>query len=257
MSFQQIGEFEQQEQSNIILHPLAMVRRGRDMQSANLSGGDFRKIDFFQSNMQMANAARADFRGAQLVECDLRGADLMGANLRNADLCRTMMREANLVGADMRGARMWASDLRGADCTGLDLRGADVRQILLDDAKIDGIKLSPYKIVPEEGAFVGWQTWGGYLLRFLIPDQAKRTNSVGSRICRADRVHILGCWDRNRAAVAPEKFITVGNLDICVDREFQLVGHDYNDDIGLSVGGGICFYLSYEEAATDLERRGD
>lgn len=125
---------------------------------------------------------RADLQGAYLHRADLRYADLRNANLRYADL-----RNANLCYADLRGANLFGTDLRGANLFGTDLYNTDLRDANLRDAK--NVPYIPMTC-PDSGSFTAWKKAHGYIVKLLIPEDAKRSSSTG-RKCRCDKVIVI------------------------------------------------------------------
>src|SRR5690606_15748774 len=106
-----------------------------------------------------------------------------------------------------------------------------------------GALLSPHQILPDEGAFVGWRFWSGRLFKFEIPAQARRCNSIGDRMGRADRVRILAVWDQNGDVVPFGADILVTGLTLRLDYDGELVSDRYSDDPRDSRPVGIPFYL--------------
>ena len=222
--------------------------RGYHVERGDFREQDMRAADFYGASLQHVDAYGADLRQTNFGRADLRGATFEGANLRNADLSLATMHEANLRGADLRGARLWGADLSGCDLRDADLRLADLRQVRLDGAKLDGALLSPHQILPEEGAFIGWRFWGNLLFKFEIPDEVARTNSIGDRMGRAERVRILGVWDEEGERVPAGTTLEMDGLTIHVAYNAPIVAENFDDDPRASTGGGIPFFLTREEA---------
>ena len=180
-----------------------------------------------------ANLRYADLRDANLSGANLIGADLSGADLRGADLIGADLRRANLIGADLRYA-----NLRGADLSGANLRGADLSGANLSEIKNGSLALAQTSIVPDEGAFIGYKRLAnGQVAKLVIPHDAKRLNSYGSRKCRAEKVFVLegsGVAKRdNRTAYAPETWVIPDSFD---------------DDRRVECSHGIHFFITRIEA---------
>ena len=142
-------------------------------------------------------------------------ADLYGANLEGADL-----RVANLEGANLRGA-----DLEGADLYGADLYGA---------------KLPHFQICPQEGSFIAYKKTTKGVVRLLITEDAKRTNSLVGRKCRASKVVVLGGDGVGGTGTHHQSLVyDVGAIISC---------EDYDDDIRVECTKGIHFFMTKEEA---------
>lgn len=196
-----------------------------------------------------ANLRWADLRGADLKGADLKGADLRGAHLKGADLREADLREAYLTGAHLSGAHLKGAHLKGADLSWAYLRGADLREAYLREAdlreadlsgvKLGGAILPDYKIVPEEGSFVGFKKLrDGVICKLLIAEDAKRVSTLVGRKCRASRVIVLegvgySFFDHS-------VFYIKGKVVTPVK--------PFNEDIRIECASGIHFFITREEA---------
>jgi hypothetical protein len=79
---------------------------------------------------QLAQVSAVVGRDARSPRRDLQHADLAGGDLRAADLVGASLRGATLIGADLSRARLGEADLLGADLRGATLTGADLRTAL-------------------------------------------------------------------------------------------------------------------------------
>ena len=68
--------------------------------------------------------AKADLRGAKLLNKTLSGANLSGANLEKADLDGSDLTKADLSNSNLRGASLLGTRTDGANFAGADLSGA-------------------------------------------------------------------------------------------------------------------------------------
>ena len=117
---------------------------------------------------------------ANLRYANLGNAILSYADLRHADLSYT-----NLLRADLRGANLSCTDLGSAN-----LRCADLRYANLKDIKTN-INTTGYKLAcPEEGSFIGYKKAGGFIIKLLILEDAKRSSATSSK-CRTNKVKVL------------------------------------------------------------------
>lgn len=186
-----------------------------DLQSVDLRGVVLRRVDFSGACLKGANLSDSDFRGATFE-----GADLSGANLQNADLSVTG----------------WY----GADLTGADLRGATFQNAHLLNVNLTGARLPNFQI--EQGvALIGWKKCVGGIAKVRIPAGVRRTVSLRSRKCRAERVEVietsngntlLGLFDRGTVYAQGE----------------TVYPDKYDDDIREDCTHGIHFFLTREEA---------
>jgi hypothetical protein len=182
--------------------------------------------------------ARAYLTGADLTGADLTGANLTGAYLTGANLTGAYLTGADLTGAYLRGANLTGADLRGAYLRGADLRGAYLRGADLRGAYLRGAELSPFQIVPEVGAFIGFKRLRYEVIcKLEIPADAKRTSSLVGRKCRAEFVRVLE--GEGVDTYTGETAYKVG----------EIVRPDsYDDDIRVECSHGIHFFITKKEA---------
>jgi hypothetical protein len=186
----------------------------------------------------------ANLRGANLQGADLPGADLRYANLRDANLQGADLRDAKLWGANLRDAKLWGANLRDANLQGADLQGADLRDAKLWGANLQGAVLPHFLVLPEHGSFIAYKKVSGlFVLQIEIPADAKRTNSVGSRKCRASHVKVLKCLNNY------EQQVFNGLHDGTEYKIGETVYADsFNDDIRTECTNGIHFFITLREA---------
>ena len=122
----------------------------------------------------------ADLRGANFKKINLKNANLEGANLFGADL-----RDANLEGANLFGANLRDANLEDTNLFGANLRGANLENIQTNIHTI-GYNLA----CPEKGSFVAYKRAGGYIVKLLVLEDAKR-NSATSYKCRCNAAKVL------------------------------------------------------------------
>ena len=118
---------------------------------------------------------------------NLNGADLQGANLIGVNL-----RRANLSGANLQGANLFAANLSGANLRRAHLRGANLIEVNLFGADLRGAEGVPYipMACPDTGAFIAWKKARGYIIKLLVPDDARRSSAT-SRKCRCSSAQVL------------------------------------------------------------------
>ena len=176
-----------------------------------------------------------------LEEAVRNGADLGGADLRGADLRGAYLGGAYLGGADLRGAYLGGADLRGADLGGADLRGAN------------DIPFIPMTC-PSDGAFIGWKKVKSnaivYLVKLLIPEDAKRSSSTG-RKCRCSKAQVLEISVLKDDKEC-QKETKVVNYDYFPYITYE-VGHivepdSFDDDRWKECSHGIHFFINKQEA---------
>ena len=86
------------------------------------------------------------------------------ADLRNADLSNAYLSYANLSNAYLSNADLSNADLRNAYLSYADLRNAYLSNAILPN----------FGIIPEEGDFICWGKKRGFIVKLLIPKEAKR-----------------------------------------------------------------------------------
>ena len=126
-----------------------------------------------------------DCKGWENMRCDLHNADLTGANLAGAYLSGADLAGADLRGADLRGVDLNQALLYGTNLLGANLEGVDFHSTLMNHSFFDlevFNKLYPI-CCPEVGSFIGWKKAHNYIIKLLIPHDAKRSNARG-RKCR-------------------------------------------------------------------------
>ena len=187
-----------------------------------------------QASLSRANLSRANLSGANLSGANLSGADLSRANLIWADLSRANLSRANLSGADLSSANLSGASLSGASLSGANLIWA---------------KNIPYvpMACPDNGSFTGWKKARGYIVKLLIPEDAKRSSSSG-RKCRCDKAIVLEIQNPDG---------TKADVDVVTsdrDEEFLYrVGEtvsvpDFCDNRFLECAAGIHFFVNRQEA---------
>lgn len=157
-----------------------------------------------------------------------------GANLRYVDL-----QYADLQYADLRYTNLRHANLRYANLRGADLRDADLRYAILQDASLQDAKLPHFKITPEEGSFIGWKKTDKGVVKLLVTEDAKRTNSLVGRKCRASKVKVLeGSPGATGTRYGSLVYETGATLEV----------KDFDDDIRVACTTGIHFFMTRQEA---------
>ena len=190
------------------------------------------------------------------IKSYLTGSVLFSLETESMKLCveAAVKQGAYLQGADLQGADLRGADLQGADLRGAYLQGADLRGAYLQGAKnIAEVKdasivFAQLSITPQEGAFVAWKKLqGGIIAKLVIPHDAKRMNALGSRKCRAERVHVHEMFQADGTT-----FTGVGvgkhNANTKYETGKETLPDSYDDSITVECSHGIHFFLTREEA---------
>ena len=129
--------------------------------------------------VETAVKSRANLSRANLSNTNLSGADLSRANLYGANLSRAYLSGADLSSANLSRANLSNTNLYGADLSG---------------ARIDALALARQKIVPD-GTLVVWKKLSeGVVAQLEIPNDAQRTNAIGSRKCRSSAAVVVALF---------------------------------------------------------------
>jgi hypothetical protein len=210
------------------------VLRGADLTNSDLRGADLTNSDLTNS----------DLRGAGLINSDLRHADLTNSDLRHADLRHADLTNSDLRGADLTNSDLRHADLRGADLRGAVLRGADLRGAVLEVDKIKHL----FQIVPEEGSFIAWKKGeNDYIIKLLIPANAKRHNHLAGRKCRAEFVDVLNIFD-NKGNETNECQNGTNDNRVTYKVGKRTYADSYDPDPRVNCSNGIHFFLTRKEA---------
>ena len=188
---------------------------------------------------------------ADLTEADLSGANLSGADLFGADLFGANLSRADLSGANLSRAYLFGADLSRANLSRANLFGADLSRANLFEANLIRAKNIPYvpMACPDNGSFTGWKKARGYIVKLLIPEDAKRSSSSG-RKCRCDKAIVLEIQNPDG---------TKANVDVVTsdrDEEFLYrVGEtvsvpDFCNNRFLECAAGIHFFVNRQEAVS-------
>ena len=219
---------------------------GSNLMEADLERADLRGVNLREANLKYANLKYANLMHANLMHADLRGANLKGANLKYANL-----KGANLSGTDLRYADLSGADLSNANLSYADLNGADLWNSDLADANLKNIKTNTNTIgyhlaCPEEGSFIGYKKANRYLIKLLIPENAKRSSATTLK-CRCSEARVLNIEDIKtglkvqavNSSYNPEFIYRVGEI-VTVD--------DFDENRWNECSTGIHFFMNRDNA---------
>ena len=212
------------------------LKNEKGRECVDLKNADLRKADLVGINLIGGNLRGADLRGVNLIGINLTGADLSGANLSNANLSY-----ADLSGADLWNANLWNVNLENANLWNADLSGANLRNI-----KTNMNTIGYHLACPEEGSFIGYKRANRYLIKLLIPENAKR-NSATTLKCRCSEARVLDIEDIKTG-------LKVQAVNSSYDSEFiYRVGEivsidDFDDNRWNECAPGIHFFMNKDNA---------
>ena len=151
----------------------------RDLQAANLSGTDLRRVFLNRAAMQGANLQAGRLDGARLVDARLQGVVLSYANLQGADLTGAKLQGAYLDGAKLQDADLSYAQLQGAILDSAELEGANLSQAQLQAASLGFADL-------RGASLAGAQLPGAFLLEaWLQGADLQKANLRGVNFVRA------------------------------------------------------------------------
>ena len=210
-----------------------------------------------RANLSGYDLINANLSSADLINANLRDVDLSSANLRNIILRSANLRDANLMGADLRGANLINANLRNSDLRNADLRFANLSDADLRDANLRGadlrnIKTNMYTMgyslaCPEEGGFIGYKKADKYLVKLLIPEDAKRLSAT-SRKCRCNKAKVLGIYDYERNLLEVKEVVSDRDKNFIYQVGKTVEVKDFDEDRWHECSTGIHFFINFEEA---------
>ena len=176
--------------------------------------------------VETAVKSRADLSGADLSNTNLYGANLYGADLSRANLSNTNLSRANLSRANLSNTNLYGADLYGA--------------------RIDAVALARQKIVPD-GTLVVWKKLSeGVVAQLEIPNDAQRTNAIGSRKCRSSAAVVVALF-KDGVLFDGEAFDRHAGKTRYKAGEVVLPD-SYDDSALIECSNGIHWFLTCEEA---------
>lgn len=114
----------------------------RDLTGVTLDGAMLREATFQRSDLSGARMQDADAYRAKFLSAKLINAVMDRARLIEADLTRADMKGVSLIGADLRNAKLVGANMVQADLSGALLDGTDLRNANLSGARwTDGTKI--------------------------------------------------------------------------------------------------------------------
>ena len=232
-----------------------------NLPNANLPNANLPNANLFCASLFCANLRGASLRGADLSNANLSRADLSNANLSNADLsnanlfCASLFC-ANLRGADLSGANLSNANLSNADLSNANLSNADLFRANLSNAdlfranlygaQIDALVIARQKIVPD-GTLVVWKKLSeGVVAQLEIPNDAQRTNAIGSRKCRSSAAVVVALF-KDGVLFDGEAFDRHAGKTRYKAGEVVLPD-SYDDSALIECSNGIHWFLTREEA---------
>jgi len=217
------------------------VKSRANLRGANLRGANLRGAYLSGANLCCAYLSGAYLSGANLYCANLSNANLSNANLYCANLSNADLSNANLSNTNLSNANLSNTNLSNANLFCADLYGAD-----LYGARIDAVALARQKIVPD-GTLVVWKKLSeGVVAQLEIPNDAQRTNAIGSRKCRSSAAVVVALF-KDGVLFDGEAFDRHAGKTRYKAGEVVLPD-SYDDSALIECSNGIHWFLTREEA---------
>ncbi len=149
-------------------------------------------------------------------------------------------------------------DIKNLSGFDIEFKDCDLTEVVFKEMeefggiKLTNCKLPPFQIVPSSGSFTGWKkVRGGYILKLLIPANAKRTSSLVGRKCRANKVKVVGVEKTSTSKfVNPDrvKYYSLFRPKFSYYVGEYITEPDYDDNPTVECTKGIHFFITKEEA---------
>lgn len=209
-----------------------------------------RKWLYFEYGGVRADLRDANLCGADLSEVNLRGALLGRANLRSANLSGADLYAADLRDANLQWANLYKADLRESNLSGSKLKGTNISDAYLGGSRFSEAKNFPFipLVCPEEGEFVGFKKCNDYIIKLLIPADAKRSSST-TRKCRASYAKVLSITSLSGDTVNTDSVTNKTYTPSIVYKVGEFVYPDsFDENRWNECSHGIHFFITRKEA---------
>ena len=240
-----------------------------NLYNAKLESADLHQAKLYNADLGHTILFHANLRNANLIRSNLWGAELINADLRDAYLCYANLDDANLCQADLRGASLWGAhlcgvDLRGADLCDADLHDADLRTAKLCGANLLGANLSGANLsdidlydtknipfipmtCPNSGSFVAWKKANGYIVKLLVPEDARRSSSTG-RKCRCDKAVVIAIESLDGELSGLTEIASYYNKNFIYKVGETVTESNFCENRFVECAPGIHFFINRQEA---------
>ena len=220
-----------------------------DLSGVNLCQADLSYADLRDANLKDAKMSRANLYGAQLGNTVLRWANLSGATLNfailtNADLTGANLSFANLYHSDLHRTNLSQADLSNAELCGVDWYHTNLVEAQLTDAK--NIPFIPMAC-PDSGSFIAWKSAYGYIVKLLIPKDARRSSAT-TRKCRADKAKVLAIETKEGRPSGLECVSSDYDIDFLYKVGETVEEPNFCEDRFKECAPGIHFFINRQEA---------
>ena len=169
------------------------------------------------------------------------------ASLERANLYGANLERANLYGVNLCGANLEGASLCGANLCGASLERANLERVNLNGANLYMANFFLPILCPEMGAFIGWKTASGKIIKLEILADARRSSATG-RKCRCDKAKVLEI-QKPDGAMSDCIEVTSDYDSTFVYKLGEIVEvKNFDTDRFKECAAGIHFFVSREEA---------
>lgn len=141
------------------------------------------------------------------------------------------------------------ADLSGADLRCADLVGADLRCANLTGANLIGAKNVPFipMSCPDSGSFTVWKKARGYIVKLLIPEDARRSSATG-RKCRCDKAVVVAIETTSGESAELDEIASDYDSNFIYRIGETVSVDDFDTDRFNECASGIHFFINRQEA---------
>lgn len=229
------------------------------LSGANLSNTDLSGVNLCQADLSYADLRIANLKDANLSRANLYGAHLGNAVLRWASLSRAILNFANLEDADLTLANLsfaslyqadlYRANLSMADLSNAELCGVDWRDTNLFGAQLSNAKNIPFvpMACPDSGSFIAWKNARGYIVKLLIPKDARRSSATTPK-CRADKAKVLAIETEEGRPSGLECVSSNYDIDFLYKIGETVEEPNFCENRFIECAPGIHFFVNRQEA---------
>lgn len=245
---------------------------GAIFKEANLSGATFDEAHFDEAifdvavfreavisktTFRRAVITRADFSEATFDEvhfdeamfyCDnLTASDLNEANFSGAILKEVNFEHAILKTVNFKFTLLTDIDFAETSLSDVDMTGSQVINSGLGRADLKNVRELPPICCPDEGSFIGFKKASGYIVKLLIPADARRVSAT-TRKCRCDKAKVLEIQELDGTVSGIQSVQSSHDTDFIYTVGEMVSVSDFDENRFNECSTGIHFFLSRQDA---------
>ncbi|WP_169721565.1 pentapeptide repeat-containing protein [Nocardioides alkalitolerans] len=143
---------------------------GHSVGEVEISGADFRGVEFWSADFSHSTFSGVDFRRAKFNFSDLKFAKFVGCDLRGVTFELADLRSATFMQCEMAGSDFWAANLTSAALPMVDLT----------DVNLSGAVMRKTGVDPEQMLTANWATEPYVEEDYLLEAVAERTAQLNA-----------------------------------------------------------------------------